>query len=126
LVAWLTEVIEGWRRSDDDFEVDELDEEYDGMRRKEAERLLQLDRARKAVDSSLRAVILRLRAIDEDRGEGVRASSAFGTVEPDHSSGVTSAGVHRLLMKLDFGSIANFAAPGANPHGQHGEFLPIR
>jgi hypothetical protein len=126
LVAWLTEVIEGWRRSDDDFEVDELDEEYDGMRRKEAERLLQLDRARKAVDSSLRAVILRLRAIDEDRGEGVRASSTFGTGEPDHSSGVTSAGVHRLLMKLDFGSIANFAAPGANPHGQHGEFLPIR
>jgi hypothetical protein len=126
LVAWFTEAIEGWRRLDDDFDVDELDEEFEGMRRKEAERLLQLDRARKAVDSSLRAVIFRLRAIDEDRGEGGRSSSAFSVGETDQSSGVTLAGVHRLLMKLDFGRIANFAAPGADPYGEHGGLLPIR
>jgi hypothetical protein len=125
LIAWFTEVIEVWKRLDEDFEVDELDNAYEGMRRKEADRLLQLDRARKAVDSSLRAVILRLRAIDEDRGEGGRSISA-AAAETNQSSGVTSAGVHRLLMKLDFGRIANFATPGADPYGEQGGLLSIR
>jgi hypothetical protein len=119
LVAWFAEAIEGWRKSDDGYGMDEFGEEDDGMLQKEKERLLQLDRARKAVDSGLRAVVLRLRAIDEDRGGFGRLTSAFGDEEGDRSLEPASAGVHRLLMKLDFGRIANFSARDADPYTTH-------
>jgi hypothetical protein len=126
LVAWFAEAVEGWRKSDDYYDMEEFGEEYDGMQQKERERLLQLDRARKAVDSGLRAVVLRLRAIDEDRGGLGRRSSAFGGEEGDRSLESASAGVHRLLMKLDFGRIANFSTPDADPLTTHTGLLARR
>lgn len=74
---------------------------------------LGLDRARKTVDSGLKAVLARLRAIDQERvgslrfldisaaggGEGVAAFRGGGKYEVWRGGG----GVNSLLMKLDFG-----------------------
>lgn len=68
---------------------------------------LQLDRARKRVDSGMRDLVKRLREIDHERfGSGgltrLNLGSAEGAFEP-----WLGGGVDRLLMKLDFGRVTD-------------------
>ncbi|KAL1638200.1 hypothetical protein SLS56_000008 [Neofusicoccum ribis] len=66
--------------------------------------LLELDRARKRVDSDLRSLVGRLRELDKERvGTGLFGDGeSIGGFEP-----WKGGGVDRLLMKLDFGASAN-------------------
>ncbi|KAK0660630.1 hypothetical protein DIS24_g3264 [Lasiodiplodia hormozganensis] len=66
--------------------------------------LLELDRARKRVDSDLRSLVARLRELDKERvGTGLFGDGeSIGGFEPWRGGGVD-----RLLMKLDFGASAN-------------------
>ncbi|KAL1636372.1 hypothetical protein SLS58_009865 [Diplodia intermedia] len=66
--------------------------------------LLELDRARKRVDSDLRSLVARLRELDKERvGTGLFGDGeSIGGFEP-----WKGGGVDRLLMKLDFGASAN-------------------
>ncbi|GME21970.1 Spc97/Spc98 family protein [Neofusicoccum parvum] len=66
--------------------------------------LLELDRARKRVDSDLRSLVGRLRELDKERvGTGLFGDGeTIGGFEP-----WKGGGVDRLLMKLDFGASAN-------------------
>jgi hypothetical protein len=62
---------------------------------------LELDRARKRVDSDLKSVVNRLRQLDQERigsGRYLNISSAESDFEP-----WKGGGVDRLLMKLEFG-----------------------
>lgn len=69
----------------------------------EQDTLLQLDRARKRVDSGMRDLVGRLREIDHERfGSGGLTRLNLGNVEGEFELWM-GGGVDRLLMKLDFG-----------------------
>lgn len=64
---------------------------------------LELDRARKRVDSDLKSVVNRLRQLDQERiGSGRYLSTAASESEFEPWKG---GGVDRLLMKLEFGRL---------------------
>jgi hypothetical protein len=64
---------------------------------------LELDRARKRVDSDLKSVVNRLRRLDQERiGSGRYSSVSTGESGFEPWKG---GGVDRLLMKLEFGSM---------------------
>ena len=63
---------------------------------------LDLDRARKKVDSDLRSVVSRLRQLDHERIGSARYLDT-GTVESGEFEPWKGGGLDRLLMKLEFG-----------------------
>lgn len=65
---------------------------------------LEIDRARKRVDSDLRSVIGRLRQLDQERIGAVRYLDLAG-VETGGFEPWKGGGVDRLLMKLEFGRV---------------------
>ncbi|KAF2482944.1 gamma-tubulin complex component protein [Neohortaea acidophila] len=83
-----------------------LDEAYTAEAEDQARITLELDRARKKVDSDCKGVIARLRKLDRERigrgrvavGEG-QVEGAMGFVP------VVAGGLERLLMKLEFGRV---------------------
>ncbi|GAM88550.1 hypothetical protein ANO11243_065830 [Dothideomycetidae sp. 11243] len=67
---------------------------------------LDLDRARKRADAAMKAVVRRLRALDRDRApETTQAEMNEVPDMPREGWIPASTGVHRLLMKLDFGRV---------------------
>lgn len=78
--------------------------ETDHMEEDEAKITLELDRARKRVDSDLKSIINRLRQLDHERIGAARyldlAHVDTGGFEP-----WKGGGVDRLLMKLEFGRV---------------------
>lgn len=80
--------------------------------------LLELDRARKRVDSDLRSLVGRLRELDKERvGTGLFGDGEMiGGFEPWRGGGVD-----RLLMKLDFGASVNEEADEEEGH----DLLPM-
>ncbi|KAH7395195.1 gamma-tubulin complex component protein [Phaeosphaeria sp. MPI-PUGE-AT-0046c] len=88
-----------------DLEYDEGIEEFSqNYKKEEKEVLVELDRARKRLDSDLKGLVERLREIDSERigAEGLRLAGTGrdgeGAYEP-----VRVGGIDRLLMKLDWG-----------------------
>lgn len=87
-----------------DLEEDEGVEDYaQNFKKEEGQVRLELDRARKRLDSDLKALVERLREIDSERigasvpGLGNLVASEEGTYEP-----LRVGGIDRLLMKLDW------------------------
>ncbi len=70
----------------------------------EREAILELERARVVIDSDMNAVIERLREIDAER-LGVGALESMSLADEDGYEPWKGAGINRLLMKLDFGSM---------------------
>lgn len=68
----------------------------------EREVSLNLDRARKRVDSGMKNVVLRLRQLDHDR-MGAGMYSPASAMNGDACTPWKAGGIDRLLMKLDFG-----------------------
>ncbi|KKY16315.1 putative spc97 spc98 family protein [Diplodia seriata] len=88
-----------------DLERDEgVVDAFANYEQEEKDVLLELDRARKRVDSDLRSLVARLRELDKERvGTGLFGDGeSIGGFEP-----WKGGGVDRLLMKLDFGASAN-------------------
>ncbi|KAK5131606.1 hypothetical protein LTR08_000793 [Meristemomyces frigidus] len=69
---------------------------------------LELDRARKKVDSDLKSVVKRLRQLDHERVGSARYLDA-GAVESGGFEPWKGGGLDRLLMKLEFGRMAEEA-----------------
>ncbi|OQO09319.1 hypothetical protein B0A48_04717 [Cryoendolithus antarcticus] len=65
---------------------------------------LDLDRARKKVDSDLKSVVNRLRQLDQERIGAARYSD-LGSMETGGFEPWKGGGVDRLLMKLEFGRV---------------------
>lgn len=70
----------------------------------EARITLELDRARKRVDSDLKSIISRLRQLDHERIGAARYLD-LGLVETGGFEPWKGGGVDRLLMKLEFGRV---------------------
>ncbi|OAL04042.1 hypothetical protein IQ06DRAFT_270429 [Phaeosphaeriaceae sp. SRC1lsM3a] len=102
LVAYITRLtsIQASLDLEDDEGIEEYSQNY---KKEEKEVLVELDRARRRLDSDLKNLVERLRDIDTERigVEGLRlgiAGRAEGAYEP-----VRVGGIDRLLMKLDWG-----------------------
>jgi hypothetical protein len=87
-----------------DLEEDEGVEDYaQNYKKEEAEVRLEMDRARRRLDSDLKTLVERLREIDSDRigasapGTAIGVTMEEGTYEP-----LRVGGIDRLLMKLDW------------------------
>jgi hypothetical protein len=89
-----------------DLEEDGVVDDLANYAQEEKEVSLELDRARKRVDSDLKSLVARLREIDAERvGSGSypgQSTLRSGSYEPWRVGGVD-----RLLMKLDWGSGAD-------------------
>lgn len=66
---------------------------------------LELDRARKKVDSDLRSVVNRLRMLDQERVGSARYWDVKSVIERGGYEPWKGGGVERLLMKLEFGRL---------------------
>ncbi|KAK3114331.1 hypothetical protein LTR53_007458 [Teratosphaeriaceae sp. CCFEE 6253] len=104
LVAFFNSLLNVQQRLD--LESDE-DGESDFTTGEEARLSLELDRARKKVDSDARSVVHRLRQLDHERiglGRYLEVDMAeSGAFEP-----WKGGGVDRLLMKVDFGRVSDY------------------
>lgn len=78
--------------------------ETDHMEEDEAKITLELDRARKRVDSDLKSIISRLRQLDHERIGAARYLD-LGHVDTGGFEPWKGGGVDRLLMKLEFGRV---------------------
>jgi hypothetical protein len=87
-----------------DLEEDEGVEDFaQNYKKEEKEVALELDRARRRLDSDLKGMVERLREIDGER-IGASAPSITGLVADDAAYELPRiAGIDRLLMKLDWG-----------------------
>lgn len=106
LIAFFTRLLEIQQKLD--LEHDSGGGETGYTAEEERRVALELDRARKKVDSDLKGVVARLRQLDQERigagryldvrGSGVEGEGGSGGFEP-----WKGGGVDRLLMKLEFG-----------------------
>ena len=88
------------------MEEDEGIEDFaQNYKKEEKDVLLELDRARKRLDSDLKGLVERLRDIDNER-IGASVPSVIGTSQQGdvEYEPVRVGGIDRLLMKLDWGS----------------------
>ncbi|KAK0320026.1 hypothetical protein LTR82_008961 [Friedmanniomyces endolithicus] len=104
LIAFFNSLLDAQQKAD---LADEAISGGDGYTADEESRLgLELDRARKKVDSDLRSVVRRLRELDHERiGAG-----RYLEVDMSESGGFEpwrGGGVNRLLMKLEFERVAD-------------------
>ncbi|KAF9694780.1 hypothetical protein EKO04_007407 [Ascochyta lentis] len=88
-----------------DLEEDEGVEDFSqNYKKEEADVNLEMNRARKRIDSDLKALVERLREMDSER---IGVSGPRPTNALDHSEGkyepLRVGGIDRLLMKLDWG-----------------------
>lgn len=89
-----------------DLEEDGVVDDLANYAQEEKEVELELDRARKRVDSDLKSLVARLREIDAERvGSGPYPRQS--TLRSDGYEPWRVGGVDRLLMKLDWGSGAD-------------------
>lgn len=88
-----------------DLEEDEGVEDYaQNYKKEETEVSLELDRARRRLDSDLKALVERLREIDTERiGASAPAVADEGAREDGTYEPLRVGGIDRLLMKLDWG-----------------------
>lgn len=89
-----------------DLEEDGVVDDLANYAQEEKEVELELDRARKRVDSDLKSLVARLREIDAER-VGSSSYSGQSTLRSDSYEPWRVGGVDRLLMKLDWGSGAD-------------------
>lgn len=89
-----------------DLEEDGVVDDLANYAQEEKEVELELDRARKRVDSDLKSLVARLREIDLER-VGSGAYPRQSTLRSDSYEPWGVGGVDRLLMKLDWGSGAD-------------------
>ena len=89
-----------------DLEEDGVVDDLANYAQEEKEVELELDRARKRVDSDLKSLVARLREIDAER-VGSGSYSGQSTLRSDSYEPWRVGGVDRLLMKLDWGSSAD-------------------
>ncbi|KAK1069083.1 hypothetical protein LTR12_012698 [Friedmanniomyces endolithicus] len=104
LIAFFNSLLDAHHKAD---LADDARSSEDGYAADEESRLeLELDRARKKVDSDLRSVVRRLRELDHERiGAG-----RYLEVDRGESGGFEpwkGGGVNRLLMKLEFERVAD-------------------
>ena len=88
-----------------DLEEDEGVEDFSqNYKKEEADVSLEMDRARRRLDSDLKALVERLREIDGERigASGPRPPNALEDVEGKYEP-LRVGGIDRLLMKLDWG-----------------------
>lgn len=91
-------------------ELEEQTEGESGHTAQEEQRIsLELDRARKKVDSDLKAVVSRLRQLDHERIGSMRFLDLRLNGEKGDFEVWKGGGVDRLLMKLEFGRLARDA-----------------
>ncbi|KAL1799003.1 hypothetical protein ACET3X_003040 [Alternaria dauci] len=102
LVAYITRLTKIQEHLD--LEEDEGIEDYSqNYKKEEREVILEMDRARRRLDSDLKALVERLREIDSERigasapGTEIGAAMEEGAYEP-----LRVGGIDRLLMKLDW------------------------
>lgn len=101
LVALFVRLLEIQRKIDAEQDAGLETEHVEGDERKVT---LELDRARKRVDSDLKSVINRLRQLDHERIGAARYLD-LGHVETGGFEPWKGGGVDRLLMKLEFGRL---------------------
>lgn len=89
-----------------DLEEDGVVDDLANYAQEEKEVELELDRARKRVDSDLKSLVARLREIDAER-VGSNPYPRQSTLRSDGYEPWRVGGVDRLLMKLDWGSGAD-------------------
>lgn len=89
-----------------DLEEDGVIDDLANYAQEEKEVELELDRARKRVDSDLKSLVARLREIDAER-VGSGSYPGQSTLRSDSYEPWRVGGVDRLLMKLDWGSSAD-------------------
>lgn len=89
-----------------DLEEDGVVDDLANYAQEEKEVELELDRARKRVDSDLKSLVARLREIDAER-VGSSPYPRQSTLRSDGYEPWRVGGVDRLLMKLDWGSGAD-------------------
>ncbi|KAF1839516.1 Spc98 family protein [Decorospora gaudefroyi] len=102
LVAYITRLTSIQQNLD--LEEDEGVEDYaQNYKKEEREVSLEMDRARKRLDSDLKALVERLREIDSER-IGASAPGTVGgtTTEEGAYEPLRVGGIDRLLMKLDY------------------------
>ncbi|KAI4663998.1 uncharacterized protein J4E79_003498 [Alternaria viburni] len=87
-----------------DLEEDEGVEDYaQNYKKEEREVSLEMDRARRRLDSDLKTLVERLREIDSDRiGASAPGTSIGATMEEGAYEPLRVGGIDRLLMKLDW------------------------
>lgn len=103
LVAYITRL--QFIQQNLDLEEDEGVEDFSqNYNKEEANVSLEMDRARRRLDSDLKALVERLREIDSERigASGPRPSKAFEDDEGGYKP-LRVGGIDRLLMKLDWG-----------------------
>ncbi|GAB7350754.1 hypothetical protein MBLNU459_g1302t2 [Dothideomycetes sp. NU459] len=101
LVAYFTRL----QQVQKNFDLDVASGIASGYAEDESDIQLQLDRARKRVDSGMKDLVGRLREIDHERyGSGGLARLNLGPAEGNFEPW-QGGGVDRLLMKLDFGRV---------------------
>ncbi|EGP84329.1 uncharacterized protein MYCGRDRAFT_75424 [Zymoseptoria tritici IPO323] len=104
LVAFFTHLLSLQQNLDAQIEATGHESAYTLEEEKTA--ALELDRARKRVDSGMRDVVGRLRGLDQERiGSGRYLD--LGVPSADGYEGWKGGGVDRLLMKLEFGTVVN-------------------
>ncbi|KAF2744287.1 hypothetical protein M011DRAFT_461077 [Sporormia fimetaria CBS 119925] len=88
-----------------DLEEDDGVEDYmTNYKQEEAQIALQLDRARRRLDSDMKTVISRLRDIDSERVGSTVGGSLAGSWTAGEYEPLRVGGIDTLLMKLDWGS----------------------
>jgi hypothetical protein len=102
LVAYITRLTSVQQNLD--LEDDEGVEDYaQNYKREEREVSLEMDRARKRLDSDLKALVERLREIDSERiGASTPGTANGATIEEGAYEPLRVGGIDRLLMKLDW------------------------
>ncbi|KXL43563.1 hypothetical protein M433DRAFT_192742 [Acidomyces richmondensis BFW] len=98
-VAMFNNLLDSQLRQDLELGVDNFAPDDDES---EQRMVLQLDRARKKVDSDLKSVVSRLRQLDHERIGAARYFNS-SVVESGSFEPWKGGGVDRLLMKLEFG-----------------------
>jgi hypothetical protein len=102
LVAYVTRLTKIQQNLD--LEEDEGVEDYaQNYKKEEGEVSLEMDRARRRLDSDLKTLVERLREIDSDRIGASAPGTAIGvTMEEGAYEPLRVGGIDRLLMKLDW------------------------
>lgn len=104
LVAYITRLT-GIQQSLDLEEDEGVEDFAQNYKREEGEVLMELDRARRRLDSDLKGLVERLRDVDSER-IGASAPGVMGLAQPDaiEYEPLRVGGIDRLLMKLDWSS----------------------
>ncbi|USP78872.1 uncharacterized protein yc1106_06146 [Curvularia clavata] len=103
LVAYITRLTKIQQNLD--LEEDEGVEDYaQNYKKEERDISVEMDRARRRLDSDLKALVDRLREIDSERiGASAPGTATSATMEEGAYEPLRVGGIDRLLMKLDWG-----------------------